>query len=149
MWRIQARGVALNDSSSEINDGDMRGSRANKKESPTARPSGFLGIKPGSVLLSHGNPHTIIGAEQFHFRVREGIGWFPLAMAARQFSREAALRHASQIKIQVVKFCKALVCCLTLDHTRLLGCYMVKPHGQLVWVSSTPCSAYTPHLSTS
>jgi len=26
---------------------------------------------------------------------------------------------------------------------------MVKPHGQLVWVSSTPCSAYTPHLSTS
>ena len=28
--------------------------------------------------------HTIIGAEQFHFRVRDGIGWFPLAMAARQ-----------------------------------------------------------------
>ena len=51
---------------------------------------GPSGIKPGSVLLSHGNPHTIIGAEQFHFRVREGIGWFPLAMAARQFSREAA-----------------------------------------------------------
>ncbi len=32
---------------------------------------------------------------------------------------------------------------------KLLGCYMVKPHGQLVWVSSTPHSAYTPHLSTS
>jgi len=31
----------------------------------------------------------------------------------------------------------------------LFGCYMVKPHGQLVWVSSTPHSAYTPHLSTS
>ena len=28
--------------------------------------------------------HTIIGAERFHFRVRKGIGWFPLAMAARQ-----------------------------------------------------------------
>ena len=27
---------------------------------------------------------TIIGAERFHFRVRKGIGWFPLAMAARQ-----------------------------------------------------------------
>ena len=31
-----------------------------------------------------GRPHTIIGAECFHFRVRDGIGWFPLAMAARQ-----------------------------------------------------------------
>ena len=31
-----------------------------------------------------GKPHTIIGAEQFHYRVRDGIGWFPLAMAARR-----------------------------------------------------------------
>ena len=29
-------------------------------------------------------PHTIIGAKQFHFRVRDGIGWYPLAIAARQ-----------------------------------------------------------------
>src|SRR5262245_29844449 len=28
--------------------------------------------------------HTTIGAERFHFRVRNGIGWFPLAFAARQ-----------------------------------------------------------------
>src|SRR5450830_540846 len=33
--------------------------------------------------------------------------------------------------------------------SKLLGCYMVKPHGQLVLVSSTPHSAYTPNLSTS
>src|SRR5690349_21745915 len=32
---------------------------------------------------------------------------------------------------------------------KLLGCYMVKPHGQLVLFSSTPHSAYTPNLSTS
>ena len=31
-----------------------------------------------------GRPHTIIGAERFHFRVRDGFGWFPLAIAARQ-----------------------------------------------------------------
>ena len=31
-----------------------------------------------------GRPHTTIGAERFHFRVRNGIGWFPLAIAARQ-----------------------------------------------------------------
>jgi hypothetical protein len=29
--------------------------------------------------------HTTIGAERFHFRVRNGIGWFPLAIAARLF----------------------------------------------------------------
>ncbi len=36
-----------------------------------------------------------------------------------------------------------------LEACKLLGCYMVKPHGQLVLVSSTPHSAYTPNLSTS
>src|SRR5471032_2032693 len=36
-----------------------------------------------------------------------------------------------------------------LEASKLLGCYMVKPHGQLVLVSSTPHSAYTPNLSTS
>ncbi len=32
---------------------------------------------------------------------------------------------------------------------RPLGCYMVKPHGPLVRVSSTPCGASTSRLSTS
>ena len=37
---------------------------------------------------------TTIGAERFHFRVRKGIGWFPLAMAARQTGLdEAANEH--------------------------------------------------------
>ncbi len=31
-----------------------------------------------------GKPHTIIGAKAFHFRVRDGIGWYHLAMATRQ-----------------------------------------------------------------
>ena len=35
--------------------------------------------------------HTTIGAERFHFRVRKGIGWFPLAMAARQTGSRTAL----------------------------------------------------------
>ncbi len=38
-----------------------------------------------AMSYSHmGRPHTTIGAERFHFRVRKGIGWFPLAIAARQ-----------------------------------------------------------------
>ena len=28
--------------------------------------------------------HTIIGAERFHFRVRDGIGWFTLAIVTKQ-----------------------------------------------------------------
>ena len=36
-----------------------------------------------AVSYSHmGRPHTTIGAERFHFRVRIGIGWFPFALAA-------------------------------------------------------------------
>ena len=41
----------------------------------------------GSLAVTYsGMPerHTTIGAERFHFRVRNGIGWYPLAMAARQ-----------------------------------------------------------------
>ena len=35
-----------------------------------------------------------------------------------------------------------------LQHVSLLGCYMIKPHGQLVRVSFTHCCASTPRLST-
>ena len=35
--------------------------------------------------------HTTIGAGRFHFRVRNGIGWFPLAMAAREYVFSNAL----------------------------------------------------------
>ena len=30
------------------------------------------------------NCHTIIGAKRFHFRVRDGVGWFTLAMVTKQ-----------------------------------------------------------------
>ena len=41
-------------------------------------------LKPGSDLLSHGNSHTIIGDESFHFWVRDGIRWYQLSIATRQ-----------------------------------------------------------------
>ena len=37
-----------------------------------------------SVLLSHGECHTTIGATAFHFCVRHGYRWFHCAIAARQ-----------------------------------------------------------------
>ena len=45
--------------------------------------------------------HTTIGAERFHFRVRKGIGWFPLAMAARQTGSCTALARGHRIRIGV------------------------------------------------
>ena len=56
-----------------------------KKENPVAQATGFSGVNPGDDLLSHGLSHTTIGAAAFHFRVRDGIGWFHSA----NFTREA------------------------------------------------------------
>ena len=55
------------------------------KEKPRCVSSGVLGVNPGDDLLSHGLSHTTIGAAAFHFRVRDGIGWFHSA----NFTREA------------------------------------------------------------
>ena len=50
------------------------------------RPLGaaFWDKNPGDDLLLHGLGHTTIGAAAFHFRVRDGIGWFHSAMVARE-----------------------------------------------------------------
>ena len=55
-----------------------------KKQIPAACAAGILGKAPGDDLLSHGLSHTTIGAAAFHFRVRDGIGWFHSA----DFTRE-------------------------------------------------------------
>ena len=88
---------------------------------------------------------TIMGAERFHFRVRKGIGWFPLAMAARQNGCNAAShvwpRHEfgqfvfdaqGRIQDQSIASIPYPICRVK---SKSLGCYMVKPHGQLVLVS--------------
>lgn len=63
-----------------------------KKENPAAHAAGFSGVNPGDDLLSHGLSHTTIGAAAFHFRVRDGIGWFHSA----NFTREAfGVSHSS------------------------------------------------------
>ena len=38
----------------------------------------------GDDLLLHGLSHTTIGAGAFHFRVRDGIGWFHTAIVTGQ-----------------------------------------------------------------
>src|SRR3979411_553260 len=64
--------------------------RTTKKPSPAFTGEGFVfhRIKSLAVTYFHiDKVDTSIGAERFHFRVRKGIGWFPLAMAARQTGR--------------------------------------------------------------
>ena len=44
-----------------------------------------------AVTYSRMQVHTTIGAAAFHFRVRDGIGWFHNAIAARERVEEAHL----------------------------------------------------------
>ena len=120
--------------------------------------------------------HTIIGAGRFHFRGRDGIGWFPPAMAARQFVAGPfskffggpALPRAGPVAaprgIRTPPRAKAGARMSIQSKRpsppsrsdskaprgprRPLGCYMAKPHGQLVRVSCTRYRASTPRLST-
>lgn len=57
---------------------------AGKRKNPGPFEPGSSCLELGSVLLSHGYCHTIIGAEMFHYCVRDGNRWFQLAIAAKQ-----------------------------------------------------------------
>ena len=55
------------------------------------------------MTYSHmGRPHTTIGAEPFHYRVRKGIGWDRHAMVVRQFCRPAAFWQRVKIGIMLI-----------------------------------------------
>ena len=55
-----------------------------RKEKPRFTGSGVLDKDPGDDLLLHGLSHTTIGASVFHFRVRDGIGWYHSAVVTRE-----------------------------------------------------------------
>ena len=64
-----------------------------KKNPRRIAPSGVFTFKSLAVTYScMAKGHTTIGAERFHFRVRKGIGWFPLAIAARQTGSRTRIR---------------------------------------------------------
>ena len=99
------------------------------KQKPLNHSIQGLKIKILAVSYSHmGRPHTTIGAERFHFRVRNGIGWFPLAKTTRQTSIAF-----SNLKISDI-VCVAHIH-VTCHITKVFWCYMAKPHEQLVLVS--------------
>jgi hypothetical protein len=102
---------------------------------------------PGSDLLSHGLSHTTIGAGAFHFRVRDGIGWYHAAVSAREAVKRkvAVMRLSLALGWDVTRFVLSLV---RRDvEVKATLSYMIKPHGSLVLVSSA-LLRYTPNLST-
>jgi hypothetical protein len=65
--------------------GAIKWAAAGNEEAPSRGALGPLGKGCLAVTYSRmGRPHTTIGAGRFHFRVRDGVGWFPPAVAARQ-----------------------------------------------------------------
>ena len=117
--------------------------------------AGFSYLALDDDLLSHGE------APHYHRRCIVSLlssGWDQVVPML--YSRQAIcccplgvqlkkLGCVTEVKVFAISQVREVVVSVWLDNTRLLGCYMVKPHGQLVLVSSTPHSAYTPNLSTS
>ena len=55
-----------------------------QKKSPVVRLSFLHNKSLAMTYFRMGKPQTIIGAEHFHFWVRDGIRWFLFAIVARQ-----------------------------------------------------------------
>ena len=62
----------------------IRNQGLTQKGNPQPYGWGFGDKAPGDDLLLHGLSHTTIGACAFHFRVRDGIGWFHAAIITRE-----------------------------------------------------------------
>ena len=75
------------------------------KKNPRSFDRGFLDKAPGSDLLSHGLSHTTIGAGAFHFRVRDGIGWYHAAVSAREAVEAGAVLRLTCIGLGRNKVC--------------------------------------------
>ena len=128
-------------------------SRAQKQTPDLLARVGGLGKELDDDLLSHGEtPH-------YHRRCVVSLlssGWDQVVPTlygrqAIQLLPRGLAAAANWVCDQgIACSCRFSVLLSTYRLTaKLFGCYMVKPHGQLVLVSSTPHSAYTPNLSTS
>lgn len=131
---------------------------SDRKQAPdTSVPGALKGCL--AVTYFHMGIHTIIGAGSFHGPVRDGKAWDQPAMAARLKLYKSKSRYGGfapliysltniasigdEVSSSVSFISEALFMFQSPSNDR------VKPHEQLVWVSSTRYRASTPHLSTS
>ena len=90
--------------------------------------------------LPRGPPRSTIGAEGLNFRVRNGTGCFPFAMATETLWRCGARPHLGNRTVDA--------CTRVWESPPRPGVVEAKPLGLLVPVSSTRCHASTSGLST-
>ena len=88
--------------------------------------------------------------EAFHCPVRDGKEWFHPAMASGLKTGQFGIIFSTVATLFTSSLFDIPLCFQPTTHTghKQHG-YRIKPHEQLVSVSSTPYSAYTPDLSTS
>src|SRR5690606_12399329 len=145
-------------------------SHGHELERPKTKPQlkfqlGFWGYKCLTMTYFHRRTSTIIGAKAFHGPVRDGKAWDHLAMVVKRnglhcrcVGRQCQLgsKHAVNsvcvfTRSNGVVFGLCWYCGLfsgTYSRYNLQG-YRIKPHGQLVLVSSMHYCTSTPSLSTS
>ena len=135
-----------------------------KSKPPQRRVCGVLGDKSLTMTYFHRRTSTIIGAKAFHGPVRDGKGWDHLAMVVRRSRVERLTRcgwaHLGCASVnRSVRKKHTLGCDAWHAPAPMKGCclhrylrlesYRIKPHGQLVSVSSMHYCTCTPDLSTS
>ena len=82
----------------------MPADRAHRKTPPKSFDlRGVLFESLAVTYSSMATGQTTIGAERFHFRVRNGIGWFPLAIAARQTVLSSMCRSVLRDRLTVLE----------------------------------------------
>jgi hypothetical protein len=92
--------------------------------------------RPGSDLLSRVLRRTIIGAEEFNGRVRNGIGFRPLAIATKPAECRSNRRLSPSWSFRLSR------------RRRASRMRVIKPNELLVPVSFMRCRTSTPGLST-
>ena len=83
--------------------------RSEKKKALLVSQQGFSFRSLAVTYSGMPEGHTTIGAERFHFRVRNGIGWFPLAIAARQTVLRSMYRSVLRDRLTVLESIKFFV----------------------------------------
>jgi len=113
-----------------------------------------------TMTYFHTGCSTIIGAKSFHGPVRDGKGWYQLAMVIRhegeggwravwRISDPNWNRQKESAANSVLRVAGIVLPCAAPGAVRTGQGYRDKPHGQLVLVSLTHYCASTPSLSTS
>ena len=105
---------------------------------------------PGDDLLSHRWACSTMGAQGFHGRVRNGVGWVTLAVITRPSGQGARICGAAiprgLWRLYPGKGCLVELCSSMVGARSWRGASSIERLGS---VSSTPCGASTADLSTS